>query len=98
MKMIKNFINKRGGNIDIFFLHSSVNHLDNILVEMVDEVSEVGLVGVWTETLPTHPVHGVALTDPATPLQSGHGQRVPDVGEEAARLLVHLVVHQVYEG
>lgn len=44
MKVVQQLMNKRGVSQDALFLHPSLDQLDNILVKMIDQVSEVGLV------------------------------------------------------
>jgi hypothetical protein len=45
--------------------HAPVHELDDVLVEVIDELREVLLVGERAETLPPHPVHDELLVDPS---------------------------------
>ena len=39
------------------FLHPSINHLNNILVKMIDEVSKISLMCVRVKTISPNPIH-----------------------------------------
>ena len=57
MKVVQQLMNKRGVSQDALFLHPSLDQLDNILVKMIDQVSEVGLVWVRAKAFPPNPVN-----------------------------------------
>ena len=59
--------------------HSAVHKLEDMLVEVVDKLGEVLVVGVGAEPLPPHPVHLEELVDAAIAHHPGPRLLVPTI-------------------
>ena len=97
VQMVEDLVDQGVIPVQILLLHPPVDELDNVLVEVVDKVCEVGLVGVGIEAVPPDPVHVVLLVHPAMLLHLLDGQVVTEVGQILECFLVNFVVVHINE-
>ena len=81
----------------VFLSHCSVNQLQHILVEMIDELPEVSVMCLWSKTLPANPFNLISLVNPFVVQHLVLGKNISVLGEEVLSLFINSPVHDIYE-